>query len=164
MEPMSTLSTRDIFVSQFDVAAIEVGRVIVAVIRYEIVPRSNCSLVSKATDKSSHVAEVKTYINARREAFRRKLQLKIKLVYARLKSPFTTQRLLILEKRAVAIAKILRFAWITRSCQPKIRQGLVRRIWVLEDAHEAMEADGEMGDADRLDDLEDHGAFDQVAG
>lgn len=39
--PMSTVSTRDIFWSQLDVGAIEVGRVIVEVIIYEIVPRSN---------------------------------------------------------------------------------------------------------------------------
>lgn len=40
--PISTVSTSDSFWSQLDVAAMEVGRVSVDVIIYEIVPRSNC--------------------------------------------------------------------------------------------------------------------------
>lgn len=39
--PMSTVSTRESFWSQLEVAVIEVGRVIVAVIKYDMVPLSN---------------------------------------------------------------------------------------------------------------------------
>jgi hypothetical protein len=39
--PMSTVSTRDTFRSQLDVAAIDVGLVMVAVIMYAMVPLSN---------------------------------------------------------------------------------------------------------------------------
>lgn len=55
MSPMSTVSTRESFWSQLAVAAIEVGRVMVAVIMYDMVPRSNCRgggqlLVSKRAE------------------------------------------------------------------------------------------------------------------
>ena len=42
--PISTVSIKEIFRSQLDVAAIEVGRTIVAVIKYEMVPRSNYAI------------------------------------------------------------------------------------------------------------------------
>lgn len=41
MGPISTVSIKEIFRSQVDVAAIDVGRVSVARIMYEIDPRSN---------------------------------------------------------------------------------------------------------------------------
>jgi hypothetical protein len=47
--PMSTVSTKDILRSQVDVAAIDVGRVNVARIMYEMEPRSNWSRVNECS-------------------------------------------------------------------------------------------------------------------
>lgn len=46
--PMSTVSIKLTFLSQLDVAAIEVGRVIVERIIYDIVPRSNCFMLGES--------------------------------------------------------------------------------------------------------------------
>lgn len=67
--PMSTDSTRLIFLSQLDVGLMVVGRVMVEVIMYDMVPLSNLGKISKGIQRRR---VKKTYVHACMQAFGRK--------------------------------------------------------------------------------------------
>ena len=54
------------------------------------------------------------------------------------------------------ISEVLRFPWTVRGRQSEIRQRLVYSIGILEDSNKAMQADGQMRQANRFINLQNH--------
>ena len=64
----------------------------------------------------------------------------------------------------MAVAKVLRLFWITRSRQSGVNgKRFVRPILILENAHKSMQTDGEMRDSYGFDDCEDNGSLDEIS-
>lgn len=97
-----------------------------------------------------------TYVDTARErGVVGEYKVKLELVSPRVELPAATKRQLVVEERRI----------------PPGGRGHARggglvgdARGALEDAHEAMQGDGEVGDADGLGDDQDHGAVDMVAG
>lgn len=143
------------------VAAIDVGRVIVDDIMYEIVPRSNYFMLISMHSLISFPA--RTHINTRGQPLAGELELKVELIDPRFQPAFAAQGDFILEERGVPVTKILRLAWVTANRNGGIHGwGIVRTTWVLEDPYKSVQANREMRDANGLDDREDDGALDQI--
>lgn len=110
------------------------------------------------------MAAIATHIDASRQSSLGEFQVEFKLIHARVEATFSAEGDLVVEERGVAIPKVLRLARVRHWYCCVAGDDLLGRRRVLEDAHEAMEGDGKMGDADRLDDGEDYEALDGVAG
>lgn len=111
--PISTFSTKEIFWSQLDVVLIDVGRVMVAVIMYEMVPRSNYAVRQSMPGVRYSPARV-THINATWKPFPGKFQREMEFIDAGLYASLIAYHLFILEQRGVAVPEVLRLSCIAR--------------------------------------------------
>ena len=105
-----------------------------------------------------------TYIYTAGQAFARKHQVESELVLARLEFAVGTEHLLVPEETGVSISEI--FELLPRligGSFGRVRSSLVQVGGTLVDADEAMERDGQVGDADGFDYCQDDVAFDIVA-
>lgn len=161
---MSIFSRSMTRLSQDTVGAMAVGRVSVAVIMYDTVPRSNLRIHCQYQSHQGVVVVVSSYINAAGKANVGKDELKAKFVAPRLEPTLASENLLILEEAGEAVAMVLR----------ELRDAAARRYGgatslglgggVFENVNIAVEGDDEMGDANGLDDGNVDVAADGVAG
>lgn len=135
---------------------------IVAVIMYEMVPRSNCEILSA---RGLQRGSTTTCIDTGGQSFAREFHLKIELVNSGIQTSLAAQRHLIPKERHMPVAEVLRLLAIPRRGEPGIRgKGLICVIRLLEDAHESMETDCEVRNSDGLDNGKDDGPLHDIAG
>lgn len=106
-----------------------------------------------------------TYVDAAGQTLGRELKLKVKVVYAFGQPALAAQDYLVLKQGHEAIAKVAAALASLAGAHRRrvVFVGVAGRIWVLEDLGIAVQRHDQVGNAQRLDDLDDDGSADDVA-
>lgn len=94
----------------------------------------------------------------------RELEIKFKLIYPRLESPFATESNLIMEQRHMAVTGVLGPFVACNLDHMVAGNNLAGCCRFFQDANEAMQTDSEMRNANRLYDGKDDDALHDVSG
>lgn len=110
--------------------------------------------------------EIATYVDTAGKAFGGEFELEVKVIDTFGQSSLSTKHNLILEERNESIAEIAPslLALAGTHCCTVVLVCITWRIWVFEDLGIAMQRYDEVGDSQRLDDFDNDGAADYVAG